>query len=91
MLFPFSSAGWNAGRLTLCFATSTIAYPTVLKSSGRSTLARKGITLIMTFNLLRCYVSSVPNFILAVIPSQIHPDTLNTMTAFAVCPYDPLP
>ncbi|EJD06956.1 Zinc/iron permease [Fomitiporia mediterranea MF3/22] len=29
------------------------------------------------------YISSVPNFILAVIPSQIHPDTLNTMTAFA--------
>ncbi|KAF8071777.1 ZIP-like iron-zinc transporter [Lyophyllum atratum] len=29
------------------------------------------------------YISSVPNFILAFIPSQIHGDTLNTMTAFA--------
>ncbi|KAL5525626.1 hypothetical protein ACEPAG_6962 [Sanghuangporus baumii] len=29
------------------------------------------------------YISSVPNFILAVIPSQINSDTLNTMTAFA--------
>lgn len=26
----------------------------------------------------------VPNFILAFIPAEIHPDTLNTMTAFAV-------
>ncbi|KLO17158.1 ZIP-like iron-zinc transporter [Schizopora paradoxa] len=46
VLFPFSSAGWNA--------------------------------VLGTF-----YISSVPNFILAFIPSQIHPDTLNTMTAFA--------
>lgn len=29
------------------------------------------------------YISSVPNFILAFIPAEIHPDTLNTMTAFA--------
>jgi len=29
------------------------------------------------------YISSVPNLILAFIPSQIHPNTLNTMTAFA--------
>ena len=27
---------------------------------------------------------SVPNFILAFIPAKINPDTLNTMTAFAV-------
>jgi solute carrier family 39 (zinc transporter), member 7 len=27
---------------------------------------------------------SVPNFILAFIPAEINPDTLNTMTAFAV-------
>ncbi|KAI5116657.1 hypothetical protein M0805_004918 [Coniferiporia weirii] len=46
VLFPFSSAGWNA--------------------------------VLGTF-----YISSVPNFILAVIPSQINPNTLNTMTAFA--------
>ncbi|KAH8118211.1 Zinc/iron permease [Phellopilus nigrolimitatus] len=46
ILFPFSSAGWNA--------------------------------ILGTF-----YISSVPNFILAVIPSQINPNTLNTMTAFA--------
>lgn len=30
------------------------------------------------------YISSVPNFILAFIPAQINPNTLNTMTAFAV-------
>ncbi|KZT02596.1 Zinc/iron permease [Laetiporus sulphureus 93-53] len=29
------------------------------------------------------YISSVPNFILAFIPAQINPNTLNTMTAFA--------
>ncbi|KAL1705114.1 ZIP zinc transporter-domain-containing protein [Schizophyllum commune] len=29
------------------------------------------------------YISSVPNFILAFIPAEIHGDTLNTMTAFA--------
>ncbi|KAF8239607.1 Zinc/iron permease [Tricholoma matsutake] len=29
------------------------------------------------------YISSVPNFILTFIPAEIHPDTLNTMTAFA--------
>lgn len=29
------------------------------------------------------YISSVPNIILAFIPAEIHPDTLNTMTAFA--------
>jgi len=29
------------------------------------------------------YISSVPNFILAFIPAEIHADTLNTMTAFA--------
>ncbi|TFK74195.1 Zinc/iron permease [Pluteus cervinus] len=29
------------------------------------------------------YISSVPNFILAFIPAQISPNTLNTMTAFA--------
>ncbi|PFH48751.1 hypothetical protein AMATHDRAFT_64689 [Amanita thiersii Skay4041] len=29
------------------------------------------------------YISSVPNFILAFIPAEIHTDTLNTMTAFA--------
>lgn len=29
----------------------------------------------------------VPNFILAFIPAQINPNTLNTMTAFAVRPY----
>jgi hypothetical protein len=29
-------------------------------------------------------VYSVPNFILAFIPAEINPDTLNTMTAFAV-------
>ncbi|KAH9945331.1 Zinc/iron permease [Epithele typhae] len=29
------------------------------------------------------YISSVPNFILAFIPAQINPSTLNTMTAFA--------
>ncbi|KAG1737305.1 ZIP zinc transporter-domain-containing protein [Suillus lakei] len=29
------------------------------------------------------YISSVPNFILAFIPAEIHPNTLNTMTAFA--------
>jgi hypothetical protein len=28
---------------------------------------------------------SVPNFILAFIPAQINANTLNTMTAFAVC------
>ena len=28
---------------------------------------------------------SVPNFILAFIPAKINSDTLNTMTAFAVC------
>lgn len=28
---------------------------------------------------------SVPNFILAFIPAQINGNTLNTMTAFAVC------
>jgi hypothetical protein len=28
---------------------------------------------------------SVPNFILAFIPAEINPNTLNTMTAFAVC------
>lgn len=32
-------------------------------------------------------VESVPNFILAFIPEQINADTLNTMTAFAVCSY----
>lgn len=88
VLFPFSSAGWNAGRSSFRFADSTIADLTALKSSERSTLAREAITLIMTFKLLRCDPSSVPNFILAVIPSQIHPDTLNTMTAFAVRLYD---
>lgn len=29
------------------------------------------------------YISSVPNFILAFIPAEINPNTLNTMTAFA--------
>lgn len=29
------------------------------------------------------YISSVPNFILAFIPAEISPNTLNTMTAFA--------
>ena len=37
-------------------------------------------------------ISSVPNFILAFIPAEINSDTLNTMTAFAVCvvPLTPL-
>ena len=30
-------------------------------------------------------MNSVPNFILAFIPAEINGDTLNTMTAFAVC------
>lgn len=33
------------------------------------------------------HFSRVPNFILAFIPAEINPNTLNTMTAFAVCPY----
>ena len=33
----------------------------------------------------------VPNFILAFIPAEINPNTLNTMTAFAVCALADMP
>lgn len=47
------------------------------------------------FQKKRCMLmqkNSVPNFILAFIPAEINSDTLNTMTAFAVCvvPLTPL-
>lgn len=39
------------------------------------------VSTLLTFNQR----FRVPNFILAFIPAEIHPDMLNTMTAFAVC------
>lgn len=45
--------------------------------SARVVLSRVGILSVILY--------SVPNFILAFIPAEINGNTLNTMTAFAVC------
>ncbi|TDL25662.1 ZIP-like iron-zinc transporter [Rickenella mellea] len=56
----------------------------------QSTLTRRVFAVLFPFEsagwnavLGTFYISSVPNFILAVIPAEINPNTLNTMTAFA--------
>ncbi|KAH9972064.1 ZIP zinc transporter-domain-containing protein [Lactifluus volemus] len=69
LLFPFGP-GWNSGE-RCCD----------LRTQGFLILAFCGpppATVLGTF-----YISSVPNFILAFIPAEINPNTLNTMTAFA--------
>jgi zinc transporter 7 len=79
-LFPFGP-GWNSSAYPLPHKYSdllTVGH----KSWEPSTLAREYI-----FSLMNVFLMStrVPNFILAFIPAQINPNTLNTMTAFAVC------
>ncbi|OJA19981.1 hypothetical protein AZE42_04211 [Rhizopogon vesiculosus] len=72
-LFPFGP-GWNAGKWSPYWGLFTSA-----RACAHSSKCRHSKVNPADFKQR----FRVPNFILAFIPAEIHPETLNTMTAFA--------
>ncbi|PAV16246.1 ZIP-like iron-zinc transporter [Pyrrhoderma noxium] len=85
-----SSVTVTTGDIQQCDTVKVLSAVKEEAEAGASPVMRKVFAVLFPFDnagwnavLGTFYISSVPNFILAVIPSQISPDTLNTMTAFA--------
>ncbi|KAL0579309.1 hypothetical protein V5O48_002707 [Marasmius crinis-equi] len=95
-LFTTFIAGASSLRLSVtgkdveqCLSVKQLSALKIDLEEQESPIMRKIFAILFPFGpawnsvLGTFYISSVPNFILAFIPAEIHGDTLNTMTAFA--------
>ncbi|ESK93962.1 zip zinc transporter [Moniliophthora roreri MCA 2997] len=88
---PFSPASLSVTKKDIdeCLPVQQLSALKVQLEEEESPIMRKIFAILFPFGpawnsiLGTFYISSVPNIILAFIPENLNPDTLNTMTAFA--------
>ncbi|KAJ7928811.1 ZIP-like iron-zinc transporter [Mycena leptocephala] len=86
---PGPEAPIFASEIQECLPVWRLSLIKTTLEADESPLMRKIFAFLFPFGpawnsvLGTFYISSIPNFILAFIPAQISPNTLNTMTAFA--------